>query len=318
MEPGEERLCFGPVPSRRLGLSLGIDLIPFKVCSFDCVYCQLGRTTMKTIERKEYKAVGGLEKELETFVEQGKTCDYVTFSGSGEPTLNSSLGRAVMIAKAATRLPVAVLTNGSLMMEEETREALSTADLVIPSLDSPIEDVFRKVNRPCNGLSIERIVSGMEEFSRHFGGEVWLEVMVVKGMNDGPSNVEALKDAITRIRPSKVQLNTPVRPPAEAGAGIVGKEMLEEMALLLGAEVIGDYEGKEGKTFSEREIEEEEKQILDLVQRRPCTLEDISRGSGMHLNQVAKHIRALHDEGRIEIVEMNGKRFCKARKDEKK
>jgi len=181
---------FGPVPSRRLGFSLGVDTIPFKTCSLDCIYCQLGRTTNKTIERKEYIAGEDILREIEEILKQKKKIDYITFSGSGEPTLNSRMEEMITQIKRLTSIPIAILTNGTLLYQPRMREELMEADLVIPSLDAVSEKVFEKVNRPCHSLKINEVIEGIETFSQEFRGKIWLEIMLVKGVNDFPGEIK--------------------------------------------------------------------------------------------------------------------------------
>ena len=177
---------FGPVPSRRLGFSLGVDTIPFKTCSLDCIYCQLGRTTNKTIERKEYIAGENILREIEEILKRKKKIDYITFSGSGEPTLNSRMEEMITQIKRLTSIPVAILTNGTLLYQPRMREELMEADLVIPSLDAVSEEVFEKINRPHHKLKINEVIKGINTFSQEFRGKIWLEIMLVKGVNDFP------------------------------------------------------------------------------------------------------------------------------------
>lgn len=157
----KQKYTYGPVPSRRLGLSLGIDIVPFKTCSFDCIYCQLGRTTNKTIERKAYVTTTELLTELQVVLKDDEQIDYITFSGSGEPTLNSEIGQMIREIKRITTIPVAVLTNSSLLAQESVQEDLLSADLVIPSLDAVTAETFQKINRPYTGIEISQVVKGI-------------------------------------------------------------------------------------------------------------------------------------------------------------
>jgi len=201
---------FGPVPSRRLGRSLGVDLVPFKTCTYDCIYCQLGRTTCKTMERKEWVA---LEDVLETLKKRlSSEPDYITLSGSGEPTLFSRLAELIDRIKAMTRVPVAVLTNGSLLWQEDVRRQLMNADLVIPSLDAGDEVMFRLVNRPHEEISFEQMLNGLVDFRREFRGEYWLEVFVIGAYTAIPVELAKVAKCVDRIGPDRVQLNR--HPPA--------------------------------------------------------------------------------------------------------
>ncbi len=298
---------FGPVPSRRLGFSLGIDPIPFKTCTLDCIYCQLGRTTHKTLVRKEYVKVKEIVDEVRAAISSGKTIDYLTFSGSGEPTLNSKIGEMIKEIKKFTSIPIAVLTNGTLLTLPEVREALKEADLVIPSLDAVTEEVFYKINRPYPSLRIKEIIAGIKEFRRIYRGKIWLEIMLVKGINDSFEELTALKEIIRDINPDKVQLNTPVRPPAESWVKVLNKKEMEEARDLLGEEVeiIAEFKRKEILAYRE-DIEEE---IQALILRRPVTLEEISATLGVHINELIKYVEVLEKEEKVGVREYQGKRY---------
>ena len=289
-------LVFGPVPSRRLGRSLGVDLVPFKTCSYDCVYCQLGRTTRKTAERREWvpleKVLEGIRAKLET------SPDYITLSGSGEPTLYSRLGELIGGIKRLTETPVAVLTNGSLLFLPEVRESLLGADLVLPSLDAGDEKAFLAVNRPCEEISFDAMAEGLVEFRREFKGAFWLEVFLVGGVTDTDEQVEKLASLVRRIGPERVQLNTVTRPPAESGTRAVARERMERIAEAFEptAEVVADWRGThEQPAFSALRSD-----VLDLLKRRPCTVSDIAEGLGIHRNEVVKYVEELASRGMIE------------------
>jgi len=298
---------FGPVPSRRLGFSLGIDTIPYKTCSLDCIYCQLGKTTNKTIERKEYISCDDILPEIEEILKQKKKIDYITFSGSGEPTLNSGIKTMINNIKKLTSIPIAVLTNGTLLFQPKTREELMEADLVIPSLDAVSEEVFKKVNRPYHSLKIDKIIDGLSDFSQEFKGEIWLEIMVVKGINDSPQEIKRMAEAIEKIKLDKIQLNTVVRPPVEEFAQPVNLEDLKKITRTLGekCEIIAEFK-RPNQEFYREDIE---KGILTMVKRRPVTLLDISRSSGIHQNEAIKYLNILKKEDQILTKVHRGKRY---------
>jgi len=303
---------YGPVPSRRLGFSLGVDMVPFKTCSLDCVYCQLGRTTNKTVERKEYIVADQVLRELGEALKEGRKIDYVTFSGSGEPTLNSSIGRMVKRVKEVTSIPVAVLTNGTLLCQPRLREELSGADLVIPSLDAVSQDIFERVNRPVPSLRIEEIISGISTFSTELEGRLWLEVMLVKGINDSIEEIRKIAQAIEEIDPDKVQLNTVIRPPAEKFAQALDIEDLERIKEILGrekCEVIAGFKGSRQEAYK-KDIEGE---ILKTIQRRPLSLNDLSSFLGLHRNEVIKYIGILEERGKISSVLRGNRRYYEIR-----
>lgn len=204
---------FGPVPSRRLGMSLGIDLVPHKVCSLNCVYCEVGRTTKLTIERREYVLYDKVVGELEHYFASSPNPDYITFSGSGEPTLNTRIGDILsFIKKTKPEIPVAVLTNGTLFNESKLRKELSKADIVLPSLDAASKSVFKKINKPHRHLNIADCINGLEAFRNEYTGQIWLEVLILPGYNNSDQELQLLKQAFIRIRPDKIQLNTLDRP----------------------------------------------------------------------------------------------------------
>ena len=211
----EKSYLYGPVLSRRLGYSLGINVIPFKTCTFDCIYCQLSKTTHKTIERKEYIVSQEILRQVKKALLTEKKIDYITFAGSGEPTLHSEIGKIIKAIKKMTSIPIAVITNGSLLFIKKLRNDLQNADLVVPSLDAATDEIFRKIDRPFPSLDIEKIINSFKDFRREYKGLIWLEVMLVKGINDDLKHIQKLKTIIREINPDKIQLNTVVRPPNE-------------------------------------------------------------------------------------------------------
>jgi len=300
---------FGPVPSRRLGFSLGIDTVPYKTCSLDCIYCQLGKTTNKTIERKEYISCEDILPEIEEILlKQKERIDYITFSGSGEPTLNPKIKTMINSIKKLASIPIAVLTNGTLLFQPETREELMEADLVIPSLDAISEEVFKKVNRPHHSLKIDKIIDGLSTFSQEFKGKIWLEIMIVKGINDSPQEIKRMTEVIEKIKLDKIQLNTVVRPPTEEFAQPVNLENLKKIKRTLGekCEIIAGFK-RPNQEFYNKDIE---KGILTMVKRRPVTLLDISRSLGIHQNEAIKYLNILEKEDQISTRVHRGKRYC--------
>ncbi len=288
---------YGPVPSRRLGYSLGVDIVPFKVCSFDCVYCQLGRTTELTVDRAEYVDADEIVNQVADSVSSGSRIDYISFSGSGEPTLNSQIGELISRLKGKTSIPVAVITNGSLLSDVRVRRDLREADLIVPSLDAAEEDTFQKVNRPHPSLHVAEIIEGLKSLKREVRGRVWLESMLVRGFNDQPSEIARLKEAIARIGPEKIQLNTVVRPPSENVAEPVCQDVLDRVKGTLGfrCEVVGD--GPEGSRIAH--VTQALERVRVLIERRPVTLAEIERSLGIHRNEVIKCLGLLKKEGKI-------------------
>ena len=307
MNSSRFRHIYGPVPSRRLGRSLGIDLVPFKTCTYDCVYCQLGRTTNKTIERKEYIAVEEVVTELELSLAAGNAPDYISLAGSGEPTLNSGIGDLIVKIRGLTDIPVTVLTNGSLLWMSEVQDALMEADLVLPSLDAGDEHLFRYVNRPHREISFERMVAGIAEFTKRFSGEVWLEVFLLGGVTGIPAEVEKIASIVRRIQPKRVQLNTVSRPPAEEFAfPLSTHQMLALKGFFPGeVDVISENKGAESHILVLSQARDVD--ILALIGRRPCTLNDIAVGLGLNPSEVAKSMKPLCDEGKVVEQRVGGR-----------
>ena len=292
------KYIFGPVPSRRLGRSLGIDLVPYKTCTFDCIYCDLGRTTRKTISRQSYVSPKEIQGELELCLSVlDKKPDYIALSGSGEPTLNNSMREIIQRIKEITSIPIAFLTNSSLLTLDEVRRNLSEADVVLPSLDAVTPALFEYINRPHASLSIGGIISGLIQFRKQYRGQMWLEVLFCRGVNDGKEEIEKFKGVMKRIQPDRVQLNTPVRPPAEQFAFPLTLAQLEEIKERLGekVEIISEFAAPLGGELNSVKDTE----ILNLIKRRPCTAEDISKVLGLHLNEVVKYLEKLLQEGGV-------------------
>ncbi|MBW1895971.1 MAG: radical SAM protein [Deltaproteobacteria bacterium] len=287
----KERYVYGPVPSRRLGRSLGVDLVPHKVCSYDCLYCQIGRTTKKTIARKPYMPVDEILNQLEGKLKEGPRPDYITLAGSGEPTLHSELGTLIHRIKALSSVPVAVLTNGSLLGNRRVREALMKADAVLPSLDAHDQKGFEAINRPHPDITFETMVNGLIDFRKDFSGEIWLEIFLLDGINATVADALKFKDWVDKLSPEKVHINTAVRPTAEAFARQVLQEQMEQFCGVLGenAEVIAPFE--DSKKHEKGDAMEED--LLNLLARRPCTLDDMASGLNVHRNDLLKYLDPL-------------------------
>jgi wyosine [tRNA(Phe)-imidazoG37] synthetase (radical SAM superfamily) len=296
------RFLFGPVASRRLGRSLGVDLIPPKTCPFDCIYCEVGRTTRATAERARFNDPAEILRQLDEFFASGGQADYITFSGSGEPTLSSDLGYLISESKKRYSVPVAVITNGALLSDPAVRADLAEADLVIPSLDAVREGPFKAVNRPVDGVKLAEIVEGLVAFGREFRGRVWLEVLVVAGVNDADEDVAALAEAISRIRPERVQLNTVVRPPAESYARPVAAKRLEAIAARLAKAAPTEIVAPASlRACAESSLPPREA-VLETVVRRPCTAADLEAGLALSAPEVAAALEELIAEGKVKEV----------------
>ncbi len=289
---------FGPVPSRRLGRSLGVDVIPHKLCNLDCVYCEVGPTDKRAMRRQEYCPADGIIAELKEALAEQPEIDTITFSGAGEPTLNSKLGEIIHATKGLSALPVAVLTNGTLLYLEAVRNDLKEADIVLPSLDAVSSRMFGMVNRPHPALQIETIIEGLKTFRKEFHGQIWLEILFVKGLNDERSEVERLRRAVREIQPDKVQLNTIIRPPTNAVFEPVAEKELFRLRELFGetCEVIG-VSGARPVTAQHRVNHEE---ILAALHRRAMTLDELARALGLSHLDVLISLGIMEEEGLID------------------
>jgi len=301
MKEIEVRHLYGPVPSRRLGLSLGVDVVPYKVCSYDCIYCQLGRTTRLTSKPEVLIRTDDVIRELQKWLADGHTADYITFSGSGEPTLNAELDEMVGEASLLTDIPIAVITNGSLLSEPAVRAAVSGADLLLPSLDAGTEEVFSLVNRPADGIHFHEVIEGLERTRQEFAGEVWLEVVLVQNLNDSEAELEAMRRIIDRMQPGKVQINTVERPSRSGEALPVSDALLSKACEILGScsEIVAPAPIT---TKADHGCESAEDVLLNLLGRRPCKLLDITTGTNLHLHEAVKHLRRLRSKGLVEAV----------------
>jgi len=232
------KYIYGPVNSRRIGKSLGISLTDFKTCNFDCVYCQLGRTKTRYLQRKEYVKIEEICAEFLSWLENNpgpaKELDYITLSGTGEPLLNIRIDELISRIKRASSVPVCVITNSSLLSSSEARQQLARADLIIPSLDAVTQEIFQAVDRPDTTIKVGDIISGLIELRKEFKGKIWLEVMLIKGVNDSPAHIRGLKEAIGQIKPDKIQLNSPARNTAETDVFPVDPERLKQIQDILG------------------------------------------------------------------------------------
>lgn len=301
---------FGPVPSRRLGRSLGVDLVPFKTCTYDCIYCQLGRTTCRTLELKEWVPLDDVLMELKSRLVSAP--DYITLSGSGEPTLFSRIGELIDGIKTMTDIPVAVLTNGSLLWKEEIRSQLMNADLVIPSLDAGDDYTYQLVNRPHERLDFANMLNGLINLRHDFQGQYWLEVFLLEGHTVNRPDVIKLVNCANLIKPDRIQLNTVSRPPAESFAVGLSHERMCALAAMFDppGEVIADFADAHVQT----EFSADFADVLDMLRRRPCSIDDIAKGLGMHRAEVIKYVEILVNEKLIVKVEASGKVFYKEAK----
>ena len=301
---------YGPVSSRRLGCSLGVDIMPHKICTLDCIYCQLGRSTQKSVERREYVPVAAVLAAIKRKVDEGLDADFITIGGSGEPTLNSGLGRLIDGIKGITAIGVAILTNGTLLCREDVRDNCAKADVLLPSLDAGDEETFERMNRPHQDISIEKLVTGLCAFREGFAGKIWLEVFVVEGLNADDEQIGRIARLIERIRPDKIHLNTAVRPTAEAHVPRPDAERLRDIAAQLGpnCEVIADSSPILNGSGPGAGAEE----VLSMLRRRPCSLDGICSGLGIRHDEALQYVNILRERGAVESTKKDGKTFFKA------
>jgi wyosine [tRNA(Phe)-imidazoG37] synthetase (radical SAM superfamily) len=296
------KYLFGPVPSRRLGMSLGVDLVPHKVCSLDCVYCECGETTKRTTERMEYILLDKVKKELTHFFAENPDPDYITFSGAGEPTLNTKIGEVLdFIKEIKPGVPVALLTNGTLFHDPRVRKEIMKTDLVLPSLDAATQESFEKINRPAEGINIEDYIDGLAEFRKEYRGKIWLEILILPGYNDNHKNLRALRIAIKKINPDLIQLNTLDRPGTVEGLRPATRTELLSIKEELGFPDTKIISAPANRKKINAYRKDTENAILETINRRPCTAIDLSEILRMHLNEVNKYLDVLEAEDKLEV-----------------
>jgi len=271
MEIVDYKYVYGPVPSRRMGLSVGMEPIPADTCNYSCVYCQLGRTRHMSNERKRFFDVEKMLEELKNYLKDVKEYDVVTLVGDGEPTLFEGMGDLIRGIKKLTDKPVAVITNGALLYEEAVREELMEAHIVLPSLDAYDKKSFKAVNRPYGTIRFEDVLSGLKKFSLKYKGQLWIEIMLVKGMNDSPEALEAFKEILKGIHYEKVFINAPVRPPAESYVETPEDGVIEKFAGGLNAYSINHLTDSE---FSSG-IRDDFEAVLSIIARHPMNQHEI-------------------------------------------
>lgn len=302
----DESFVYGPVTSRRLGLSLGINLVPEKTCSFNCIYCQCGCTTNLTVTRQPYFPVEEIINQIRLAVKR-KRVDYLTFSGKGEPTLNKNIGKIITILKKEFSIPIAVITNTSLLTEPKVRRALYQADLVVPTLSAADQRIFKKLHRPHPSLFIKDIIRGLKIFRRYYQGKIWIEVMIVKDVNDAPDHLARLRQIIYELRPDLVHLNTVVRPPAEVYARPVSYDDLIQIQMLFGpgTEIAAYSLKRSPKKF----LGNPEEAIIAITRNRPVTDNDLIKALNISPETLKRTIPRLLKKGKITKVNFQGEIF---------
>lgn len=303
---------YGPAPSRRLGFSLGIDLVPYKTCNFDCIYCQLGRTTNKTLKRKIYAPVTRVLQQIKTALQKKERIDYLSFSGSGEPTLHSKLGYLMQKIKKITEIPIAVLTNGSLLFLPDVQKDLLGADVVLPTLCAVTQRSFKKIHRSHKQINLKRIIQGQIDFRKKYRGKIWLEVMLIKGINDSIDELRRLKKIINKIRPDKIQLNTVLRPPSEKYASPLTIKELQKIREYFGTncEIIAEFT----KAHKQAKLVSQQDAIFSLIKRRPVTASDIINGLGLEKRTVLRDLEELQKSRKIKVIKHAHKKYFEMNK----
>ncbi|MBL6988177.1 MAG: radical SAM protein [Bacteriovoracaceae bacterium] len=298
------KYIFGPIPSRRLGISLGVDLVPKKICTLDCVYCESGETTLKTIKRQEYIPTQEVLEELSDFLSQQPKLDYITFSGASEPTLHSGIGVIINFLKLKfPQYKVALITNGTLFYLKEVRQELKKIDLVMPSLDATTDAAFNSINRPHSLLHLPTIIEGLKQFRNEYSGQLWLEIFLVGTINNSKEELEHFRSILTELRPDKVQLNTLDRPGTEAWVEPLSQANMEGISQILGhsnIEIISKASPKKSQIIvPNKDIPS---RIVEMVKRRPCTISDLKETFDIPSDVLQMHVNNLLESKTISIA----------------
>lgn len=284
---------YGPVLSRRLGYSLGIDLVPYKTCNLDCIYCERGRTTVLTEDRRTYVDFEDIIQEIRSI---NHPIDYLTLTGNGEPLLHLNINVLIHRLKTEFKLPVVLITNALLLRYKKVRKEVLECDLILPSVDAVSTEAMHRVNRPVNSLTGEQIVRGLEQLRSEFSGQIWLEILLCDGVNTSDQEIQKLDRAAGRIKPDRVQLNTVVRPPAESAAKSVSIERLKDIATRLHHEHIEILpvtpHEKKGVDLSETEL-------IQYLTYRPASFEELSGLFSGSLKQIRELLSDLETRGKI-------------------
>ncbi len=297
------RYIYGPVPSRRLGISLGVSPIPKKTCNYSCIYCQLGRTNHMTNTREMFYKVEDIISEFEIRLKENISFDVITIVGEGEPTLYLGLGKLIEELKKRTDKPIAVITNGALLYEKSVREELLLSDIVLPTLDAYDEEIFKKINRPHGSISYKKVLDGLIKFSKQFKGKLWLEMMFIKGYNNDLTSILKYKELLAKINYDKLYLNTPIRPPAESFVeALTNKEMKNIEELLDGISI--DLLDSKG-FFSD--ISDHIEAILSIIKRHPMNQYEIKGFlNTRNCVNIEEVILKLRQDSRVEVINYKG------------
>lgn len=297
------KYVYGPIPSRRLGRSLGVSPIPKKTCNYSCIYCQLGRTNKMTNTRQEFFKLEDIVAEFKEYLKNSDAFDVVTVVGEGEPTLYSRLGELVKILKSLTTKPVAVITNGALLNDKQVQEDLMEADIVLPSINAYNEELSKKIDRPYGLIKYNEILEGLIEFSHLYKGELWLEIMLLDGMNDDKHSIDEFKKILKKIKYSRVYLNTPVRPPAESYVNMVSKENMKYAVEQLHGISIDMLSS--GSFYSE--IDDHHEAVLSLCKRHPMNQFELrSFLASRNVKNIEELVQEIENDEKINIIDYKG------------
>ena len=294
-----KKFLYGPILSKRFGKSLGIDVLPFKTCNFNCIYCQLGKGLKIFNERKEFYPAEEIISFIKENLKNYKSYDFITFSGSGEPLLYKGINKIIDFLKEYQEKEIIILTNGSFLKDKSVREEVKNADIIVPSLNAGKEKTFLKISRPYKNIKFKEIIEGYINLREEFNGKIFIEFMVIDGINDDEEEIYEIKKIVERIKPDKIFINTPTRPPAEKFVKIPSYEKLEFIKNILGGEIV----------FKEKILKEkiEIEEIINIIQKRPLLLEEISKRLKIEdLNEVKKILK----ERKIKFVEIEGKEYA--------
>jgi wyosine [tRNA(Phe)-imidazoG37] synthetase (radical SAM superfamily) len=297
---------FGPVPTRRLGLSLGVDLIPSKTCTYDCIYCEVGRTTCHTIDAESFIAPREIEKELGIVLEKTRP-DTITLAGSGEPTLNSAIDEIISVIRKKTGTKIALLTNGSLLWREDVLRKVLSVDIILPTFSTVFDNTFAAIHRPCAGLNPARLIKGLKDLRNKYKGLIFLEVILLSGMNDTEKEIEGLRQAIMEISPDKIQLNTVVRPPSDKRAKPVDALRMDQIRNFFGdrAEIIAyAHHDKNAVEYDSGGVS-----VIEMARRRPVRLSDIAEALHRTTEDTERLVKELLLIGEIAEQEHEGETF---------
>lgn len=303
---------FGPVPSRRLGLSLGVDLIPPKTCTYDCLYCEVGRTTCQTIDTGPLVCLNEIAGELETALLKNEP-DTITLAGSGEPTLNSETDRIISFIRERTDVRIALLTNGSLFWKDDVLSKVLEADIILPTFSTVFDSTYQAIHRPCKGLEVSMIIRGLKDLRRRFKGLIFLEVILLSGINDTDNEIEGIREAIEDISPDRVQLNTVIRPPSDPRAMPTETARMEEISDFLGnrAEVIG-YPPSKKKHVGH---DSARLSVIEMARRRPVRLIDIAEALNKTRDDAEQLIKGMVIKGDLSEKRHGGEVFFIAKQE---